>query len=344
MAESRGPRFASCTPARGSGWAPNPIRVPYGRQSPVSRRIGNSPRKPWTVCSVMVFFFSQSRPGAPRATSDPRFGFSTVDPPTSQRENFGKKESRESSPKIGDSKRGGFFPRARYRESGLGQRVVPRLFVRATRGREKATLWRLPDLAVNFQGLHTCARGRRGGQHAAAGTVRSGESERSSRERGGHPARCAVPGASEASAASRGAAPSSASAVSFSQSSDVAGRRATMASSSPEDVHVLLVDDDRTCRTLVAGMLKKCNYQGEPRESPRARRREEPRDVTAIGRRGFSTAVDPPRARARTAFRLTLPSPNASPNPSQSPRRAAARRRWPSWSAAPSSTSSSPTS
>ena len=44
-----------------------------------------------------------------------------------------------------------------------------------------------------------------------------------------------------------------------------------MASSSPEDVHVLLVDDDRTCRTLVAGMLKKCNYQGEPRESPRAR-------------------------------------------------------------------------
>lgn len=44
-----------------------------------------------------------------------------------------------------------------------------------------------------------------------------------------------------------------------------------MASSSPADVHVLLVDDDRVCRTLVAGMLKKCNYQGEPRESPRAR-------------------------------------------------------------------------
>ena len=161
MAESRGPRFASCTPARGSGWAPNPIRVPYGRQSPVSRRIGNSPRKPWTVCSVMVFFSANRVPARPRATSDPRFGFSTVDPPTSQRENFGKKESRESSPKIGDSKRGGFFPRARYRESGLGQRVVPRLFVRATRGREKATLWRLPDLAVNFQVLHTCARGRR---------------------------------------------------------------------------------------------------------------------------------------------------------------------------------------
>ena len=38
------------------------------------------------------FFFSQSRPGAPRATSDPRFGFSTVDPPTSQRENLEKKK------------------------------------------------------------------------------------------------------------------------------------------------------------------------------------------------------------------------------------------------------------
>ena len=58
--------------------------------------------------------------------------------------------------------KGRIFSKSRYRESGLGQRVVPRLFVRATRGREKATLWRLPDLAVNFQGLHTCARGRRG--------------------------------------------------------------------------------------------------------------------------------------------------------------------------------------
>lgn len=38
-----------------------------------------------------------------------------------------------------------------------------------------------------------------------------------------------------------------------------------MASSSPSDVHVLLVDDDRVCRTLVAGMLKKCSYQGESR-------------------------------------------------------------------------------
>ena len=343
MAESRGPRFASCTPARGSGWAPNPIRVPYGRQSPVSRRIGNSPRKPWTVCSVMVFFSANRVPARPVPHRIPGLVSQPSTHPLPSGRIWKKRKSRVES-KNRRFQKGRIFSKSRYRESGLGQRVVPRLFVRATRGREKATLWRLPDLAVNFQGLHTCARGRRGGQHAAAGTVRSGESERSSRERGGHPARCAVPGASEASAASRGAAPSSASAVSFSQSSDVAGRRATMASSSPEDVHVLLVDDDRTCRTLVAGMLKKCNYQGEPRESPRARRREEPRDVTAIGRRGFSTAVDPPRARARTAFRLTLPSPNASPNPSQSPRRAAARRRWPSWSAAPSSTSSSPTS
>ena len=290
------------------------------------------------------FFFSANRvPARPVPHRIPGLVSQPSTHPLPSGRIWKKRKSRVES-KNRRFQKGRIFSKSRYRESGLGQRVVPRLFVRATRGREKATLWRLPDLAVNFQGLHTCARGRRGGQHAAAGTVRSGESERSSRERGGHPARCAVPGASEASAASRGAAPSSASAVSFSQSSDVAGRLATMASSSPEDVHVLLVDDDRTCRTLVAGMLKKCNYQGEPRESPRARRREEPRDVTAIGRRGFSTAVDPPRARARTAFRLTLPSPNASPNPSQSPRRAAARRRWPSWSAAPSSTSSSPTS
>jgi uncharacterized protein (UPF0548 family) len=45
-----------------------------------------------------------------------------------------------------------------------------------------------------------------------------------------------------------------------------------MASSSPSDVHVLLVDDDRVCRTLVAGMLKKCSYQGESRVAFKHRR------------------------------------------------------------------------
>jgi CheY-like chemotaxis protein len=35
-----------------------------------------------------------------------------------------------------------------------------------------------------------------------------------------------------------------------------------MASSSPDEVHVLLVDDDRVTRTVVAGLLKKCRYQG----------------------------------------------------------------------------------
>ena len=143
---------------------------------------------------------------------------------------------------------------------------------RSTRGREKENPCDAQESSPPSQSAsaHSPTRARpKGGQHAAAGTVRSGDSERSSRERGGHPARCAVPGAS---AASRGAAPSTReSAVGFSQSSDVAGRRATMASSSPADVHVLLVDDDRVCRTLVAGMLKKCNYQGEPRDSPRAR-------------------------------------------------------------------------
>ena len=246
----------------------------------LSRRIGNSPRNPRLFACG---FFSANRvPGRPRATSDPRPGL--VSQPSTHplaRGAFGEKKVEFQ--KDGDSKTRrnsqGSCKQARYRESGLGQRVVPRLYVRPTRGREKlgklGKTWdcerRLTDLAVNFPGRHTRARPK-GGQHAAAGTVRSGDSERSSRERGGHPARCAVPGASEASAASRGAAPSTReSAVGFSQSSDVAGRRATMASSSPADVHVLLVDDDRVCRTLVAGMLKKCNYQGEPRDSPRAR-------------------------------------------------------------------------
>ena len=35
-----------------------------------------------------------------------------------------------------------------------------------------------------------------------------------------------------------------------------------MASSSPDEVHVLLVDDDRVTRMVVAGLLRKCRYQG----------------------------------------------------------------------------------
>jgi CheY-like chemotaxis protein len=35
-----------------------------------------------------------------------------------------------------------------------------------------------------------------------------------------------------------------------------------MASSSPAEVHVLLVDDDRVTRMVVASLLRKCNYQG----------------------------------------------------------------------------------
>ena len=134
----------------GAVWAPVTL----------SRRIGNSPRNP-ELFAQSWFFFSQSRPGAPPCHIGSQVWFLNRRPTHFPAGEFGKKESRESSPKIGDSKRGGFFPRARYRESGLGQRVVPRLFFRATRGQEKATLWRLPDLAVNFQVLHTCARGRR---------------------------------------------------------------------------------------------------------------------------------------------------------------------------------------
>jgi hypothetical protein len=134
----------------GAVWAPVTL----------SRRIGNSPRNP-ELFAQSWFFFSQSRPGAPPCHIGSQVWFLNRRPTHFPAGEFGKRESRESSPKNGDSKRGRIFPRARYRESGLGQRVVPRLFFRATRGQEKATLWRLPDLAVNFQVLHTCARGRR---------------------------------------------------------------------------------------------------------------------------------------------------------------------------------------
>lgn len=31
----------------------------------------------------------------------------------------------------------------------------------------------------------------------------------------------------------------------------------------PEDVHVLLVDDERLSRTIVSNLLRRCNYTGE---------------------------------------------------------------------------------
>ena len=58
-----------------------------------------------------------------------------------------------------------------------------------------------------------------------------------------------------------------------------------MASSSPDEVHVLLVDDYRVTRMVVAGLLRKCRYQGtsvprcpRPVEHPSAR----------VSRRDFS--------------------------------------------------------
>jgi hypothetical protein len=83
-----------------------------------------------------------------------------------------------------------------------------------------------------------------------------------------------------------------------------------MASSSPSDVHVLLVDDDRVCRTLVAGMLKKCSYQGESRVAFKHRRNarasmKKTRDVIAS-----VDVVFPPRA---------TPRPEAPPNPDEPP-------------------------
>ena len=35
----------------------------------------------------------------------------------------------------------------------------------------------------------------------------------------------------------------------------------------PEDIHVLLVDDERLSRVVVGNLLRKCNYQGAGRPS-----------------------------------------------------------------------------
>jgi len=257
---------------------PNPIRVP--RMGASYRFPPNWQFTPQPRLFACGFFQPIASPAAPVPHRIPApVWFLNRRPTHLHAEHLEKKKGR--IPKDGDSQNPSKL--TRVLQASQIQRIGTRpagcaTSVRSADARTRKTwknfgkTWdcerRLTDLAVNFPGRHTRARPK-GGQHAAAGTVRSGDSERSSRERGGHPARCAVPGAS---GASRGAAPSTReSAVGFSQSSDVAGRRATMASSSPADVHVLLVDDDRVCRTLVAGMLKKCNYQGEPRDSPRAR-------------------------------------------------------------------------
>ena len=104
----------------------------------VSRRIGNSPRN---LDCLPVVFFSQSRPRPPpcHIGSPPRFGFSTVDPPTCTRSIWRKKKVEFQKTEIPKTRRNsqGSCKQARYRESGLGQRVVPRLCVRPTRGREK---------------------------------------------------------------------------------------------------------------------------------------------------------------------------------------------------------------
>ena len=33
----------------------------------------------------------------------------------------------------------------------------------------------------------------------------------------------------------------------------------------PNDVHILLVDDERLSRVVVGNLLRKCSYKGEPR-------------------------------------------------------------------------------
>jgi hypothetical protein len=48
---------------------------------------------------------------------------------------------------------------------------------------------------------------------------------------------------------------------------------ASLASLAPGDVHILVVDDERLTRLVVANLLRKCSYQG----APAARRGAAPR-------------------------------------------------------------------
>jgi len=41
-----------------------------------------------------------------------------------------------------------------------------------------------------------------------------------------------------------------------------------MATSSPAEVHVLLVDDERVTRLVVGSLLRKCGYQGTRAHAP----------------------------------------------------------------------------
>ena len=280
----------------GAVWAPVTL----------SRRIGNSPRNP-ELFAQSWFFFSQSRPGAPPCHIGSQVWFLNRRPTHFPAGEFGKRESRESSPKNGDSKRGRIFPRARYRESGLGQRVVPRLFFRATRGQEKATLWRLPDLAVNFQVLHTCARGRRA--EGAASTRRPvlfGAANPNGRVGNGAGTRRGAPFRERAKRARRRAARRHRRA-----SRRLFFRNRVTSLGGARRWRALRPRTCTCCSWTTTGCVvpssRACSRSATTRVSPEsrperarviARRREEPRDVTAIGRRGFSTAVDLPPARA----------------------------------------------
>lgn len=130
----------------------------YGRQSPfpaeLAIHLATELFAPW------FFFQPIASRRAPVPHRIPGLVFSTVDPPTSQK---GKKkvESRVQKTEI---PKGADFSKSQIQRIGTRPAGCATSVCRATRGREKATLGhvrRLPDLAVNFQGLHTCARGRR---------------------------------------------------------------------------------------------------------------------------------------------------------------------------------------
>ena len=94
-----------------------------------------------------------------------------------------------------------------------------------------------------------------------------------------------------------------------------------MASSSPADVHVLLVDDDRVTRMIVAGLLRKCNYRGaSPRRLAASSSREGPPPSRRRAGRLFSLRRRRRRgdvSRLRDDFRVRArdPRPRERPRP-----------------------------
>ena len=133
--------FASCTPAE--AWDARPILSGCRVWAPVIFPADLAIHPATLDCLPVVFFQPIASPrtsechiGSPvwflnRRPTHPRGEFAKKKKVESKKRSFGVQTKPVETRRVSKP--------ARYRESGLGQRVVPRLSVRATRGREKAS-------------------------------------------------------------------------------------------------------------------------------------------------------------------------------------------------------------